>query len=107
MKYGQAPILEVDRIFNLSVFSWPHSLMLWDTTKTIASTLAVRNHGAVADTIGTGTATTGGTGHAGVTKWIVFCRLVSLRLFSHKISPHLQQLSKPSVLMTLKLSSSF
>ena len=58
-------------------------LMLGHTTETITGALAVRNHAAVANAIGTGAATTGGTGHPGMTKWISFFSLVLVHFFSH------------------------
>lgn len=53
-------------------------------TEAVASTLTIGNHGAVANAIGTGAATPGGTGHARVAKRIVFSLGVgSFSFFSH------------------------
>ena len=57
--------------------------MLRYATETIASTLTIGNHRAVANTIGAGTTTAGSAGHSGVAKWIVFGSLVFLAFFSH------------------------
>ena len=59
-------------------------LVFGDTTEAIASALAVRNHWTVADTIGTDTTATRGTGHPGVAKWIViWFSFVLFSVFSH------------------------
>lgn len=53
-------------------------------TEAVASTLTIGNHGAVANAIGTGAATPGGTGHARMAKRIVFSLGVgSFSFFSH------------------------
>lgn len=60
------------------------NLVLGHTTEAIASALAVRNHWAVADTIGTGATATRGTGHPGMAKRIViWFSFVLFSVFSH------------------------
>jgi len=59
-------------------------LVLRHTTETVTGTFTFRNHWAVANTIGARTATTGGAGHPGMTKWIViFFRISFFNIFSH------------------------
>ncbi len=59
--------------------------MLRGAAEAVTSALAIRNHGAVANTIGTGTAAAGGAGHPRVAEGIVVSfRIVLFGIFSHR-----------------------